>query len=775
MPNLARSFEAGVEATVAWSVHRSRTVLAAFLVAVLVAAPGVFQLDVHNRMTDWVDPAGEEEAAFLEAVQVFEGLVDFERSLLTYQGDHPDGLLSPESLREQEALVDAVAARTPALTGHFSALRFVQLAAYEASKARGQDAEARLPSDDAELAAAIALARETQASAIGYTLTEDLRRGYIGFTFDTPPFTPEATKVGGTIAQAIAAYYATAPRTLADEATAPVGVASVSAHIDGVLYQDMVLLGGAGLLLVAGLFWLSARHTAWVIGGFGALAGGLVIIVGTLGWFNVPFNVLNFAVLPLILGNGIDYMIHVLAETGTDKRRFGKGLGNHLGKALGVPIVLVTLTTMAGLGSLGFSQSPYLRQMGILGAASVALIAVLSLTVLPAWLSLSDSKHRRVRPGRTGAIFAASARFGTKHPWLLALIVAAPTVAGAVAFANTEYRVDLLAGGLPEDDPRIVAQELFEQEFATDDAWFILMQGDVVSEDAWAFQDRLRAALTERGLVAGDAIYDLPRLANGYHDQQDPARGLLAGTGFEPPTREATPEEKVAAMQADPAYADLLSPLLDDGRGALYFTPLPSERTLKDTDVASRAFEQAVEDAEPGELTVHVYSFKRLARDFMAESQQSLQVLYFVSLASTAVLFYGVTRDGRATLIVALPVVLSSLWWFGLLKVFLGSVGVYQLISLVFITSLGSDYAAYLVYKVRSNGLDGLSSTGRAVLFSAITDAGAFLVFSLTQVRSGGQMLVGAALAVLAVLLATLAVVPPLLARAGRAPRAKLP
>ncbi len=798
-PGLAVAFEGAVTGLVSWSVARRRLVLTMFLLAGLVAIPGVLRLEVHNRMTEWVDPDDPGPAAFMEGIEALPGIVNFERVLLTYEGSDPDGLMAPASLRDQERLQDLVLGRLPGGAVVMSPARIVQLTAYELAVARGEQPEdARLPERDEELDLAIRAARQTQGPVLGYLLADNGRLGTLAFTFDAAPFSLEASVQGGVLSDAVVAAFAEGGfRTLSAEHAEPLGVASVNAHINDILSRDLVLLGALGLALVFVLLWAAARRLSAVVGGFVSLLLGLVLTLGTLGWLGIPFNLLNLPVLPLIMGNGIDYSIHVLAEAGDGRRRFGKGLGRHLGRSLGVPVVLVTLTTVIGLGTLAFSSSPYLGQMGLLSGAAIALIAFLSLTFLPAYLATFDGGRSgnsgnsgksgdRDRDGRSGgtrrrwtkrwapAPFLAAGRFGRRRPLLLAALVVLPAAAGAWAFATMDYEVDLLSGSLPADDPLIVNQRIFEEEFATDNAWFIHFSGNVVSEESWAFQDRLVDILADQGLIASaNESFTLPDLARGHHRQRSVPGGLGAilpdpvGPAVTPP---ATPDEMVDGLAAEEPYKPLLGILADAERrvGALYLLPPEADRAVATTDRQRDEFVAAVAAAQPPEdMDVQVYSFKLLARDFMGESQASLQILYVVSLASTLALFYLATHDRRATLIVALPVFLSSLWWFGLLKLSLGSIGVYQLISLVFITSIGSDYAAYLVYKYRDTGdWEGtLRGTGRAVLFSALTDAGAFLVFSLTSVRSGGDMLLGAALAIMAILGATLAVVPALLHR----------
>ncbi len=765
---LARSFERAVEGAVHWSVEHRKAVLIASLLLTLALVPGIFQISVHNRMTDWLDPDEPEAAAFLRGIDALPAMVDFERTLLLYEGTDAAGLLSVASLREQERLVDAVRADVPEITGALGPVTAVQLTAYEMAKARGEDPQtARLPASDDELRLAVDLTRQHQSMLLDYTMA-DLRTGFIGFTFDAPPFEAESNRIGGAIDDAIDAAYAEGFVTLTGEHRDAIGVASVTDHVNGLLTRDILLLGGLGVGLVFVLFLVAAGRPVAVMGGFLSLALGLLWTLGLLGWMRVPFNVLNFAILPLVMGNGIDYSIHVLAEAHHDKRGFGRGLGRHLGKALGVPIILVTLTTCIGLATLGFSGSPYLQQMGLTAAGSIALIAVLSLTFIPAFLATFAKGDRPPRQERAGRLFVISGQWGRAHVGIVTAIIVVTALAGAVALWTTDFSVDVFEHSLPDGDPLVAAEKAYEERFGNSDVWFMILEGDVTSDATFAFQQRLLDELVARGIVVGeDHVFDLRRLAEGHHALRATPGGLGGLLPLFPTVGdEPSAAQKVAAMEAEAPYREISQIVLaaDHKTSAVFVLPPPEIQDVASTDAMQQQLEAAVAAAD-APLEVHVYGYKRLARDLMAETQDSLQILYAVSLGTTLVLFYAVTRSVRATALVAAPVLISSLWWFGLMRLTVGTLDVYQLLSLIFITSIGSDYAAYLVYKFRDTGdwHGTLSSTGRAVLFSAATDAGAFLVFSLTRVRSGGDMLLGAALAIVAIFVATLLVVPPLL------------
>jgi hypothetical protein len=84
--------------------------------------------------------------------------------------------------------------------------------------------------------------------------------------------------------------------------------------------------------------------------------------------------------MPVMLGIGIDDGLHVAHGV---RREPGAGVAGAV-RGAGRAMVLTTLTTCAGFGSLGLSQIPGLRRGGLLIAAGVAACLLATLLVLPA-------------------------------------------------------------------------------------------------------------------------------------------------------------------------------------------------------------------------------------------------------------------------------------------------------------------------------------------------------------------------------------------------------
>ncbi|MEC9094036.1 MAG: MMPL family transporter, partial [Planctomycetota bacterium] len=110
---------------------------------------------------------------------------------------------------------------------------------------------------------------------------------------------------------------------------------------------------------------------------------GLGCIMGLLGWFGIPLNIVNNVVTPLVLVIGFAEAIHVMFVTGgfiAGGDRPANAVLKMLGQLL-VPCMLAALTTAIGFGSLFFSEDQALREFSIVASGSSLLMFLYVLVV----------------------------------------------------------------------------------------------------------------------------------------------------------------------------------------------------------------------------------------------------------------------------------------------------------------------------------------------------------------------------------------------------------
>lgn len=133
-------------------------------------------------------------------------------------------------------------------------------------------------------------------------------------------------------------------------------------------------------LLVLVSLWLAFRNLKDVLLSVTTLAfSGLAlqIIMDLAGW---RWNLLNLMAIPLLLGMGVDYSIHIQLAL----RRYQGDL-TAVRKSVGRALLLAGATTVVGFGSLSFSTNAGMASLGQVCALGIALALVTSVYLLPVW------------------------------------------------------------------------------------------------------------------------------------------------------------------------------------------------------------------------------------------------------------------------------------------------------------------------------------------------------------------------------------------------------
>jgi uncharacterized protein len=113
---------------------------------------------------------------------------------------------------------------------------------------------------------------------------------------------------------------------------------------------------------------------------------GTLWMVGTMAMLGLMFNLVNVAVVPLIIGIGIDDGVHLIHRYRGEKSDKIRNSVQHTGRA----IFLTSITTMAGFGSLGLASYTAVATLGWVLLIGVFYCLLTSIVVLPVMLSILE-------------------------------------------------------------------------------------------------------------------------------------------------------------------------------------------------------------------------------------------------------------------------------------------------------------------------------------------------------------------------------------------------
>ena len=157
----------------------------------------------------------------------------------------------------------------------------------------------------------------------------------------------------------------------------------------GVLLTSMII-STAIILLIAALTFRSAVRGLFAVV---PLATGLLLNFAFMAFAGIPLDMTTIMVANVTIGVGIDSAIYLVIEYGRQRRKHPDDLPGAMAATLhvmGRPVILSTLSIVAGLAVLATAAFRPIVYFGLLVLFSLAVTAVGNLVLLPALLVLDE-------------------------------------------------------------------------------------------------------------------------------------------------------------------------------------------------------------------------------------------------------------------------------------------------------------------------------------------------------------------------------------------------
>jgi predicted RND superfamily exporter protein len=151
--------------------------------------------------------------------------------------------------------------------------------------------------------------------------------------------------------------------------------------------QQALITAGVFIILILVVLWRNLVDSSLVAA---PLVLATVLTVACSVLLEISFNFANVIIIPLLLGVGIVYSIHMVHRVRAGELPDGNLL--HTGTARAV--LLSALTTMASFGTLGFSSHLGMASLGQLLTLGIALVLLCNLVVLPALVMVTERLRR---------------------------------------------------------------------------------------------------------------------------------------------------------------------------------------------------------------------------------------------------------------------------------------------------------------------------------------------------------------------------------------------
>ncbi len=471
---------------------------------------------------------------------------------------------------------------------------------------------------------------------------------------------------------------------------------------------------------------------------------------GLLGLSGMPLNFLMLAVIPLLLGVGIDYPVYLLYRYEEERQAGHAGpiaISNAFIK-VGRALTLTTLTSIAGFSSLIGINSPPVQAFGMLSNFAILSSFLVTLLFVPAVKQLLHE------PARPSGSFAQN-RLGQALAWyadwmnrrvvsvVILLIVAGMSLIFYIngnTLKTVAYDPRRL---LPQDQVLVQLYDDINDEFHTYDEVQILIEGDVTRLEA------MRSLIVDipSRLAASPYTQKMMSIAQ-YVDDLRNANQLVEQT-FEEKIRQGDPPVAYRwvfdHIFSRPKLREEAETLLKADSQGRYTALLMRVNTLRSPDQASithvaqdisaRLSEVKTELASAN-LQMTVTGAPFLQSLSLAVLQDSLYRSLILSVILCALIMMIVLRSITWGLIGIVPVALAAWLVVGTIR----ATGLELSVATAMVTAisigLGVDYAIHWVQRFREEGdlRHATARTGEALFGDYLTTLAAFISLIFGQI-----------------------------------------
>jgi predicted RND superfamily exporter protein len=575
-----------------------------------------------------------------------------------------------------------------------------------------------------------------------------------------------------------------------------------NAHSSRLVQEDTVKLMPLVAAFILVCLYIAFRNVRAIAVSFTTLAIGVVWSYGTMGYLGIALNTLNMTIVPLVMGIGIDYSIHMInefvehkSEGHSDAEAF-----RIAGTRSGLALLIASATTVGGLIVLVFSPSLLIAQLGLVSAVALTVIYLLAITFIPAALTLIGGSEKMGAQFSRSRLMPALARGVSKVRYLAILVLIVVSVV-AYPFARDvpkEAFGDPGRNYLPDDPIRREHEKglafFYEAPNSDEKANILTFQGTgILTPEAMDYYRTIESNLKTQERVIPDTLRTLPffietwlTVKNGGPGaagnivlEQLLAAGVLppaAAQGADPfPSTEAAIRSEVDQMFNSP-MKELASIIVnhpvalqepEKGMAAMTFSVRAA--TYEEAEEVWHQVWSAVGEANktfggqpPPGITVAFVGNTATNYLFIAEELPWLAYMNIAANLILVTLVFLLTRSVKISFVTLSVSVLTTLWWFAILPVF----GIGQAITLTlpiaFIIAVGTDYALHFMWNIKQTGnpREVFESTGKAVLFSFVTTSGAFVFFIFLQNVAVSRTMIATTIAFVVIFIVTMLSIP---------------
>ena len=177
----------------------------------------------------------------------------------------------------------------------------------------------------------------------------------------------------------------------ADFQTHMAGITTMASTLQQTMFSEMRRLFAFALIGLVLVLAVLFRHPLGVIGPLAVVLLAIISTFAFMALFGIPLTMLSNILPAFIICVGVGNTVHIISVY-RDNRRRGRQNTEAIVSAVGatgVPVLFTSMTTAVGLLSFQFATIDAIGDMGLAGAVGVGSALLMTLVVVPVFLSLN--------------------------------------------------------------------------------------------------------------------------------------------------------------------------------------------------------------------------------------------------------------------------------------------------------------------------------------------------------------------------------------------------
>ena len=572
------------------------------------------------------------------------------------------------------------------------------------------------------------------------------------------------------------------------------GNTQLSIEIDDVAMESNMIIMPSIFIAILVLLFITFRRFSYMVLPLIGLSLSIVWVFGSMVLLGINFNMMYVALVPLMLGLGVDYSVHMFHNYRAELKE-GKSVSEAIVASIqeiGTALFLATITTVIAFLSFLTATIQPIKDLGLLSALGIIFTFIITLTFLSAIRFVIDRKWKPKKPknGRFSLepFLQKLSKILIHHSKIVILIAIVVSVVMGVAALQVETSFDM-ENMLPEDNPTIAVFEEIADQFPSSgmDQEYVLIEGsiatsetllgikktirDIDGNDYVAFRPSGEPKIESVISVIDDAVEQNDSLISVFHlnDQYIPSTDNDA-------------YQLLSYLFDHDQFKEEIKNVLHKGSNGfdatvirVYTNGEASSDTVEDASgKGQRLYDQLTNDITGlGDVDVTITGMETLmyvTAQSLTESQINSTMICIVLAAIVLLIVF---RNLMLSVLTLLPVLLSISWILGTMYI----IGLDLNIMTVMITSitigLGVTYAIHAVQRFRliadkTGDIEEavsstVSHTGGALLASAATTVAGFGILMLAPITPQQQFGLISSITIVYSLLTTILILPPLL------------